>query len=184
MFRKLLFGLAALAFLAGCDAPPEVTSAERGGGAPVTGGVGGPGGVNRFGAGIDASGGGRNGANRTGPGSQQDLAQTVGDHVYFTTDRTDIGPEARRTLERQAEWLRRYSNVTVTLEGHADERGTREYNLALGERRAAAMKSVLVALGIDPSRLNTVTFGKERPEVVGSNQTAWAKNRRGVTVVN
>ncbi|HEY0526479.1 MAG TPA: peptidoglycan-associated lipoprotein Pal [Stellaceae bacterium] len=184
MFRKLLFGLAALAILAGCDAPPETTSADRGGGAPVTGGVGGPGGINRFGTGVDANGGDRNGASRTAPGSQQDLAQNVGDHIYFETDRVDINPEARRILERQAEWLRRYSNVTVTLEGHADERGTREYNLALGERRAAAMKSVLVALGIDTNRLNTVTFGKERPEAVGSNPAAWAKNRRGVTVVN
>jgi peptidoglycan-associated lipoprotein len=184
MFRKLLFGLGALAFLAACDAPPEVTSADRSGGAPVTGGIGGPGGVNRFGAGIDANSSNRNGANRTGPGSQQDLAQNVGDHVYFDTDRVDISPEARRTLERQAEWLRRYSNVTVTLEGHADERGTREYNLALGDRRAASMKTVLVALGIDANRINTVTFGKERPEMVGSNPSAWAKNRRGVTVVN
>src|SRR6185312_5045435 len=118
------------------------------------------------------------------PGSQQDLAQTAGDRVYFAFDKSDISPEAKQILEKQAEWLKKYPNVTVTVEGHCDERGTREYNLALGERRANAVKNVLVALGISPNRIKTISYGKERPAVVGSNEAAWAQNRRGVTTVN
>jgi len=118
------------------------------------------------------------------PGSAEDFRANVGDRVFFAFDRSDITPEARRTLERQAEWLKRYPNVTVTIEGHCDERGTREYNLALGERRATAAKNVLVALGIPANRITTISYGKERPAVVGSNESAWAQNRRAVTVVN
>jgi peptidoglycan-associated lipoprotein len=118
------------------------------------------------------------------PGSAEDFRTNVGDRVFFGFDRSDITPEARRTLERQAEWLKRYPNVTVSVEGHADERGTREYNLALGERRATAVKNVLVALGIPANRVTTISYGKERPAVVGSNDAAYAQNRRGVTVVN
>ncbi|MGC2203500.1 MAG: peptidoglycan-associated lipoprotein Pal [Stellaceae bacterium] len=118
------------------------------------------------------------------PGSQQDLEASAGDRVFFAFDRSDISPEARQTLERQAEWLRRYPNVTATIEGHCDERGTREYNLALGERRAQAAKNVLVALGIPASRISTISYGKERPAVVGSTEEAYAQNRRAVTVVN
>jgi peptidoglycan-associated lipoprotein len=104
--------------------------------------------------------------------------------VFFAFDRSDITPEAREILERQADWLRRYPNVTVTIEGHCDERGTREYNLALGERRAQAAKNVLVASGISASRISTISYGKERPAVVGSTEEAYAQNRRAVTVVN
>jgi peptidoglycan-associated lipoprotein len=118
------------------------------------------------------------------PGSAEDFRANVGDRVFFAFDKSDISSEARRTLERQAEWLKRYPNVTVTLEGHADERGTREYNLALGERRATAAKNALVALGVPANRVTTISYGKERPAVVGSNEAAWAQNRRAVTVVN
>jgi peptidoglycan-associated lipoprotein len=118
------------------------------------------------------------------PGSQQDLEASAGNKVFFNTDKSDITPEARQILQRQADWLKRYPNVTVTVEGHADERGTREYNLALGERRASSVKNVLVALGIPANRVSTISYGKERPAVVGSNEQAWAQNRRGVTVVN
>lgn len=118
------------------------------------------------------------------PGSQQDLAINIGDRVFFGYDRYDLTPDARRALELQAEWLKRYPNVTVTVEGHCDERGTREYNLALGERRASAVRSYLVALGIEPHRVQTISYGKERPAVVGSGAESWAQNRRGVTVVN
>ena len=93
-------------------------------------------------------------------------------------------PEAQQILARQADWLRRYPNVTVTIEGHCDERGTREYNLALGERRAQAVKNVLVAMGIPASRISTISYGKERPAVVGSSEEAYAQNRRAVTTVN
>lgn len=117
------------------------------------------------------------------PGSQQDLAQNVGDTVFFGYDRYDISDEARTTLDRQASWLQQYSNLSITIEGHADERGTREYNLALGERRANAVKNYLVARGVSGSRINTISYGKERPAVVGSDESAWAQNRRGMTVV-
>ena len=118
------------------------------------------------------------------PGSQQDLEASAGDRVFFAFDRSDISPEARETLTRQADWLRRYPNVTVTIEGHCDERGTREYNLALGERRAQAAKNVLVALGIPASRISTISYGKERPAVAGSTEEAYAQNRRAVTTIN
>ena len=118
------------------------------------------------------------------PGSEQDLVQNVGDRVFFDFDKSDIKAEGRTVLQRQADWLKKYPNVTVTVEGHCDERGTREYNLALGERRATAVKKMLVALGIPANRVSTISYGKERPAVVGSNEAAWAQNRRGVTVVN
>ncbi len=118
------------------------------------------------------------------PGTEQDLVQNVGDRVFFDYDKSDIKAEGRQVLQRQADWLKKYSNVTVTVEGHCDERGTREYNLALGERRATAVKKMLVALGVPASRVSTISYGKERPAVVGSNEAAYAQNRRGVTVVN
>ena len=118
------------------------------------------------------------------PGTEQDLVQNVGDRVFFDYDKSDIKAEGRQVLQRQADWLKKYSNVTVTVEGHCDERGTREYNLALGERRATAVKKMLVALGVTPNRVSTISYGKERPAVVGSNEAAYAQNRRGVTVVN
>jgi peptidoglycan-associated lipoprotein len=162
---KVLSLLAALTLLAACESAPE-TNANTGGAAttatPAT---------------TPTQAGPR-------PGSQQDLVANVGDRVFFAYDKFDISPEARQTLERQAEWLKRYPNVTVTVEGHCDERGTREYNLALGERRANAAKNALVALGVPANRITTISYGKERPAVVGSNESAWAQNRRGVTVVN
>lgn len=118
-----------------------------------------------------------------GPGSQEDLAQNVGDRVFFGYDRYDVSDEARMVLDKQAAWLQQYANLSITVEGHADERGTREYNLALGERRANAVKNYLVALGVPASRITTISYGKERPAVVGSDETSWAQNRRGVTVV-
>jgi peptidoglycan-associated lipoprotein len=129
-------------------------------------------------------GAGGTGARAAAPGSQQDLEASAGDRVFFAFDRSDITPEAREILTRQADWLRRYPNVTVTIEGHCDERGTREYNLALGERRAQAAKNVLVASGIPASRISTISYGKERPAVVGSTEEAYAQNRRAVTTVN
>lgn len=118
------------------------------------------------------------------PGTQADLVVNVGDRVFFGYDRYDVSEEARATLDAQAAWLQRYPNLTVTVEGHADERGTREYNLALGERRANAVKNYLVSMGVNAGRLSTISYGKERPAVPGSNETAWAQNRRGVTKVD
>jgi peptidoglycan-associated lipoprotein len=117
------------------------------------------------------------------PGTQQDLVVNVGDRVFFGYDQYDLTPEAQRTLEMQAEWLKRYPNVNIQIAGHCDERGTREYNLALGDRRANAVKSYLVALGVPTSRISTISYGKERPAVLGDNPSAWAQNRRGVTEV-
>lgn len=117
------------------------------------------------------------------PGSAEDFVVNVGDRVFFGFDRFDLTPEATATLDRQAAWLKQYPQVTVTVEGHADERGTREYNLALGERRANAVKNYLTALGVEGARVEVISFGKEKPAVLGSNEAAWAQNRRGVTVI-
>tara|TARA_R110000782_G_scaffold110959_3_gene200556 strand:+ start:831 stop:1343 length:513 start_codon:yes stop_codon:yes gene_type:complete len=107
----------------------------------------------------------------------------VGDRVFFSFDRFDVEQDQKKVLDTQAAWLKKYSSVTVTIEGHADERGTREYNLALGERRANAVKEYLIYLGIDAKRIKTVSYGEERPVALGSDETAWSQNRRGVTVV-
>lgn len=118
------------------------------------------------------------------PGSLEDfLRYSGGDLVYFEYDRSELLPTGRELLERQARWLAKYPGVRVSLEGHADERGTREYNFALGERRAAAMQFYLLSLGLNPSRISVTSLGKERPAAAGSNEDAWAMNRRGQTVL-
>jgi len=121
----------------------------------------------------------------TGPrrGSQEDLVTNVGDRIFFDFDSIQLGSDARATLEKQSSWLQQNADVVVWVEGHADERGTREYNLALGERRANAMRDYLAALGIDQNRMKTRSFGKERPVDPSSNKGAWNKNRRGVMVI-
>ena len=111
------------------------------------------------------------------PGSVADFRQNVGDRVFFDTDQSTIREDGRQTLNRQAEWLKKYGNYQVTVEGHCDERGTREYNLALGERRANAARQYLVAQGIPASRIKTISYGKERPDPVGSDEAAWARNQ-------
>ncbi len=117
------------------------------------------------------------------PGSQADFVRSVSsDVIYFDTDRYNIDDIDRAALTSQAEWLRRYPNVRATVEGHADERGTREYNIALGERRANAARNFLISLGIDGARLSVISYGKERPVALGSDESAWAQNRRAVTV--
>lgn len=121
---------------------------------------------------------------RVTAGSPEDFLVNVGDRVFYGFDRYDLTAAARATLDRQAEWLKRYTNRRLVVEGHADERGTREYNIALGERRANAAKNYLVARGISASRVTTISYGKEQPAVLGANEAAWAQNRRSVTVVN
>ena len=115
------------------------------------------------------------------PGSVADFRQNVGDRVFFDTDQSTIRQDGRDVLNRQAEWLKKYTNYQITMAGHCDERGTREYNLALGERRANAAKQYLVAQGIPASRIQTISYGKERPDPVGSDEASWARNRRAVT---
>ena len=160
MITRMIGIVAAVLLLAACSSN---TPPAGGPGGPMGGGPGGPG---------------------YAPGSQQDLAATAGDRVFFAYDQATISPEGQQILERQAAWLKRYANVSVTIEGHCDERGTREYNLALGERRAQAVKNVLVALGIPAARIQTISYGKERPIVVGSDEAGYAQNRVGITTVH
>lgn len=131
--------------------------------------------------GASSSGGGV--TNAVLPGSQQDFVNSVrSDTVYFDTDRFNIDDQDRVVLQSQAQWLARYPDVRITVEGHADERGTRDYNLALGERRANSAKAFLSSLGVDAARITVVSYGKERPVALGSDEASWARNRRAVTV--
>jgi peptidoglycan-associated lipoprotein len=162
MFKKLLCLMAAVVLVSACDSMGS----------------------------DDGSGNGAGGAGAMGskmgaahPGTQEDLVVNVGDRIFYSFNESTLSSEAQATLDRQAAWLKKYGSVKVTIEGHCDERGTREYNLALGERRATAVKNYLVAAGIPASRISTISYGKERPAVVGSNEAAWAQNRRAVTVV-
>lgn len=116
-------------------------------------------------------------------GSQGHLDAVAGSRVYFGYDRYDLTARAQNTLRKQAEWMLDKSRRKLVIEGHADERGTREYNLALGARRAEAVKNFLVALGVNPRRVNTISYGKERPAVSGSNESAWSQNRRSASIV-
>jgi peptidoglycan-associated lipoprotein len=123
-------------------------------------------------------------AGRATPGSSQDFVVNVRDRVFFTVDATDVTPEGRTTLDRQATWLRQYPRYTFTIEGHADERGTREYNIALGARRAASVRDYLISRGIEASRMRTISYGKERPVAVCNDDSCWNQNRRAVTALN
>ena len=118
------------------------------------------------------------------PGSQQDFVVNVGDRVFFETDSTDLTIQSRTTLDKQAQWLANYNRYAFTIEGHADERGTREYNIALGARRAQAVRDYLASRGIEPSRMRTISYGKERPVAVCDDISCWSQNRRAVTVLN
>ena len=134
---------------------------------------------------------GANGANGAGgrgiaatPGSAKDFSANVGDIVYFSTDQTDLSPEAQQTLANQARWLQQYAQYTITIEGHADERGTREYNIGLGSKRATSVKEFLARNGVQGSRIRTISYGKERPVAVCNDISCWSQNRRAVTVLN
>ena len=118
------------------------------------------------------------------PGSQQDFVVNVGDRVFFESDQTDLSPQAVATLDKQIQWLQTYPRYQFTIEGHADERGTREYNIALGARRAQSVKTYMSSHGIDQSRMRTISYGKERPVAVCNDISCWSQNRRAVTVLN
>lgn len=173
---------AVLVLLAACASTPEdeLSGAAAGSGngfgqlGPATD-LGGDG----FGAGL-----GDDVFGSASPGSQEDLEINVGDRVFFAFDSSTLDDDARLTLDRQAAWLQQYPAITVTIEGHTDERGTREYNLALGERRATASRNYLAALGVDTNRMLTISYGEERPVDPGNDETAYRQNRRAVTVVN
>ncbi len=164
---KLLTLFAAALLVAACETAPEETAQTD-----ISGAV-----VQPEAQSIPSAGG-------PAPGSQEDLLLNVGDRVFFAFDRSDLNADSRATLEKLASWMTAYQNVTITIEGHCDERGTREYNLALGERRSDAARDYLVALGVEGGRVTTISYGKERPAVLGSNEDAWAQNRRDVFVVN
>lgn len=163
---KLLAALSALFIVAACETAPTDGSDAAGAGKGLPHQD-----VNR-----------KTGLPQT-PGGQWDLETNVGDRVFFAYDSSVITAEGQATLQRQAAWLKQYPSVKLVVEGHADERGTREYNIALGERRATATKNYLVSLGVASSRLSTISYGKERPAVLGSSEEAYAQNRRGVSVV-
>ena len=138
--------------------------------------------------GDDANGGaggslGGAGSGLATPGSPQDFVSNVGDRVFFESDSTELSSTAQATLEKQAAWLKQYQRYNFTVEGHADERGTREYNFALGARRAEAAKNYLAAKGIPASRIKTISYGKERPVAVCDDISCWSQNRRAVTVL-
>jgi peptidoglycan-associated lipoprotein len=118
------------------------------------------------------------------PGSQQDFVVNVGDRVFFESDQTDLSAQARATLDKQAQWLMQYNRYQFTIEGHADERGTREYNIALGARRAQTVRQYLASRGVEANRMRTISYGKERPVAVCNDISCWSQNRRAVTVLN
>ena len=118
------------------------------------------------------------------PGTAQDFVVNVGDRVFFETDSSALTPQSRATLDKQAQWLNQYTRYTFTIEGHADERGTREYNIALGAQRATATRDYLVSRGVAANRMRTISYGKERPVAVCNDISCWSQNRRAVTVLN
>ncbi len=132
-----------------------------------------------------ANGGGAGGkGGPVTPGTQRDFSVNVGDLVYFSSDSSDLTPEAQQTLQKQARWLQQYAQYTITIEGHADERGTREYNIALGARRAQAVRNFLAQNGVQGQRVRTISYGKERPVAVCNDISCWSQNRRAQTVLN
>ena len=168
MKLRTLSIFAAVALLAACESTPDNKGAAGGGGAmssqanPPSSQMASP---------------------MAAPGSVEDFLKNVGDRVFFDYDKSNLSDEAKASLDKQAAWLKKYPQWAFVIEGHCDERGTREYNLALGERRANSVKKYLASAGIPDSRIKTISYGKERPAVQGSNESAWAQNRRGVTVL-
>ncbi len=161
---RIAFAAAMVLFVAGCAKNPADELANE-----LAGGAGGRGGVERGGVGA--------------PGSHQEFVSSVGDRIFFDSDATDLSAQAQATLDKQAEWLNRYRRYSFTIEGHADERGTREYNFALGARRAEAAKNYLISRGVAASRIRTASFGKERPVATCDDISCWSQNRRAVTLL-
>lgn len=166
MRLKILSLLSALLLLGACATDAEDTDGKSGTGAAT-------------GAGSAST----SSAVAVEPGTIQDFIVNVGDRVFFDFDQSTLTAKAQETLDKQAAWLSRVSGATILIEGHCDERGTREYNLALGERRATSVKDYLISKGVAASRVKTISYGKERPAVLGSNEWAWSQNRRGVTTI-
>jgi peptidoglycan-associated lipoprotein len=191
MTRKLLFVIPLALMIAACSSTDEEGPLASGSGgvggagaSGAAGGSGGPGGSGDFSSypAGGAGGGSYGGSSAAAAQVQAELVQ-VGDRVFFGYDQYTLDSEAQAILERQAALLNSQPALTFVIEGHADERGTREYNLALGERRANSVKDFLIGMGIQPDRLRAVSFGEERPAVVGAGEDIWSQNRRAVTVV-
>jgi peptidoglycan-associated lipoprotein len=155
---KLLGAFAAVALLSACANKPQTTGASTGTGASAVTGA-------------------------PTPGSEEDLVKNVGDRVFFAFDKSGLSGDARATLDRQASWLQQYPQVNVLVAGNCDERGTEEYNLALGQRRANSARDYLVARGVSSARISTISYGKDRPVAVGNDEQAWAQNRNAITSV-
>ena len=164
MLARIIIVLSMLFFVVACGTAPKDTASSSDSGSGLTS--------------VDYTSDGIK------PGSSDDLIVNVGDRVFFALNSHDLDDDSKSRLQDQASWLKQYSNVAITVEGHCDERGTREYNIALGERRAQSMKNYLIGLGIEAGRISTISYGKERPSVLGSNESAWSQNRRAVAVVN
>ena len=172
MIIKFLTGATLVFFLVACSTTPKDTAESSGSGSSSTS------------TGSEANSDSVTDSVTINPGSQEDLIVNVGDRVFFNYDSSDLDSDAQELLQDQVAWLKQYSDVSIIVEGHCDERGTREYNLALGEKRAQSVKNYIISLGISSDRVSTISYGKERPAVVGSNDGAWAQNRRSVTIVN
>jgi peptidoglycan-associated lipoprotein len=184
MIARFVPVAAALALLAACSSTSEESLSDGAGAAGGAGGTLGATDTTGLGAGSELGAGTALGGEGATAGTQADLEVNVGDRVFFGLDSSTLDDTGRQTVERQAAWLQQFPAVTVTVEGHADQRGTTEYNLALGERRAAAVKSYLTSLGVDPARVLTISYGKERLADPSETEEAYALNRRAVTVVN
>ena len=183
MLNKFLISIFLILFVAACATPPVKTVKTEGSGSSESDSSGAAASDLEFGN-VDYTADVPSDYEGVYPGSQEDLIVNVGDRVFFAFDSFELDADAQELLQDQAAWLKQYNKSSITIEGHCDERGTREYNLALGEKRAQAVKNYLNGLGIDISSLSTISYGKERPAVVGSNDAAWGQNRRSVTVVN
>ena len=170
MINKILLSALMVFFLAACSTTPKDDADSKGTGSTSS--------SSDDGAITETEGTG------VVSGSQEDLIVNVGDRVFFDYDSSELDADAQELLQDQVAWLKQHSNVSVIIEGHCDERGTREYNLALGEKRAQSVKNYLISLGVSEARVSTISYGKERPAVVGANDGAWAQNRRSVTIVN
>ena len=173
MINKILLSAIMVLFLAACSTTPKDDADSKGTGSSSSSSD-----VSADGAITETQGTG------VVSGSQEDLIVNVGDRVFFDYDSSELDADAQELLQDQVAWLKQHSNVSVIIEGHCDERGTREYNLALGEKRAQSVKNYMTSMGISSSQISTISFGKERPAVVGSNDGAWSQNRRSVTTVN
>jgi peptidoglycan-associated lipoprotein len=173
---KIVGLMAALLLVAACETTPDASSGSSNSSGGKTGtGING-------GSGVGIDGQALKNPNAK-PGSVEDFVDNVGDRVWFGFDSAEVSDEGRAILDKQAAWLKEYGSTNITVEGHCDERGTREYNLALGQKRASSVKRYLIAAGVPASRVDTVSYGKERPEATGSSDEAWAQNRRGVSVI-